>query len=241
MAKITWMNWFKKTAHRLGFLLSGILLNSRPYRRWVTNQFHKLIYGSYLLERPWTNTKWLGVPVLKCPFDLWVYQEMIYDLQPDVIIESGTFKGGSALYLAMICELIGKGRVVSIDLNEQIERPKHARLSYLHGSSIDPQVVNSIKGVVAPEEKVLVFLDSTHEKVHVLAEMRAYSPFVSLGSYMVVEDTNLNGFPVWHGYGPGPREAVQAFLAENDSFAIDRECEKYYLSFNPGGFLRRVK
>ena len=100
---------------RAGFLLSGAFLNLPFYRKFIVNQFHQLFYGSYTLDRPWTHTSWLGVPALKCSLDLWIYQEILCDVRPDRIIESGTFRGGTALFLASVCDQIGQGAVLSID------------------------------------------------------------------------------------------------------------------------------
>lgn len=241
MIRKAWANRLEFFRYRMGFYFSGIGLTFPFYRKWVINQFHKLAYGSYLLEPLWLKTYWLGVPVLKFPLDLWVYQEMIYELKPDVLIETGSYHGGSALYLAIICDLVQKGRVISVDIDENVERAEHSRITYLIGSSIDPKVIETVKGLIEDGETVMVLLDSTHHKSHVLQELVAYSQLVSLGSYLVVEDTNLNGHPIWPGFGEGPAEAVRTFLSENEEFEIDRTREKYYISFNPGGFLKRVR
>ncbi len=240
MAKNKYLSLIQKESYKLGFLFTGFSLNFPPYRRWICNQFHKLVYGSFVLQRPWTMTKWLGIPILKCPFDLWVYQELIFDLKPDVLIESGSHLGGGAFYFASICDLLGKGRVISIDLENQKDRATHPRITYLQGSSIDPIILDHVQNLIREDEKVMVWLDSAHEKEHVLAEMYAYAPMVSKDYYLVVEDTNLNGNPVWLGYGAGPAEAVATFLTRNNEFIVDKDCEKYYLTFNPGGFLKRV-
>jgi cephalosporin hydroxylase len=187
------------------------------------------------------KTKWMGVPLLKYPVDLWAYQEIIYELQPDVLVECGSFLGGSAYYLASIFELLGKGRVISIDVQEIAGRIKHSRITYISGSSTDPSVRNKVRELISNDEIVMAVLDSAHDKAHVLEEMRIYSQLVSLGSYLVVEDTNLNGHPVWPGYGAGPAEAVRTFLAETNDFEEDRSWEKFYVSFNSGGFLKRVR
>ena len=189
----------------------------------------------------WREANWLGKPTLKCPFDLWIYQELLYELRPDVIIETGTFLGGSALYLASVCELIDQGRVISIDNKTYADQPTHTRLRYLHGSSVASETVAAIQRQVQPGDVVMVILDSDHSKAHVLREMQIYSQLVTLGSYLIVEDTNINGHPVWPDFGPGPMEAVETFLKGDDRFMIDRAREKFYLTFNPGGYLKKVK
>jgi cephalosporin hydroxylase len=203
----------------------------------VVDSFHRLYYESEVF----TRTSWLGVSALKCPLDLWIYQEIIYDVRPDVIVECGTASGGSALFLAAICDLVGNGRIITIDIEEAPGRPRHPRVTYLHGSSTAPDIVGQVGRAVGGEGCVLVLLDSDHSKDHVLAELRAYSGFVTPGSYVIVEDTNIGGHPVSLDWGPGPTEAVDEFLAENDAFAIDESREKFFLTFNPRGYLRRMR
>lgn len=203
----------------------------------VVDSFHRLYYESNVFA----TTSWLGVSALKCPLDLWIYQEIIHDLRPDLIVECGTASGGSALFLAGICDLVGNGRIITIDIEDTPGRPHHPRVTYLHGSSTSPAVVEQVRRAVAEDDRVLVLLDSDHSKDHVLAELRAYSGFVTAGSYLIVEDTNIGGHPVSTDAGPGPMEAVDEFLAENRTFAIDESKEKFFLTFNPRGYLRRTR
>jgi cephalosporin hydroxylase len=198
---------------------------------------HELYYARK--EQTWGNTRWLDAPVQKCPLDLWLYQEIIVELRPDLIIECGTGAGGSALYLASICDLLDHGRVVSIDIKEEVSRPRHPRITYLLGSSISPEVLAQVQQMADKVETILVILDSDHHCQHVLNELRIYSRFVTPGSYLIVEDTNLNGNPVAPDFGPGPKEATDLFRAENAEFVVDSACEKFMLTANPGGFLKR--
>ena len=201
-------------------------------------EFHKLYYDAR--ERTWKNTTWLGVGVQKCPLDLWVYQEILFELRPDVIVETGTAAGGSALFLATVCDLMRHGTVVTVDIEEPPERPVHRRIRYVLGSSVSEETVGEVRDGIAERAKVMVILDSDHSRDHVLAELRLYSKLVSTGQYLIVEDTNINGRPVRPDFGPGPAEAVSDFLAETDAFEIDREREKFLMTFNPDGFLRKV-
>jgi cephalosporin hydroxylase len=171
---------------------------------------------------------------------MWVYQEIIHEVKPDVIIETGTMDGGSALFMASMCDLVGQGKVISIDIAEREGRPQHDRITYLLGSSTSEEIVHRVRGLINGQEKVLVVLDSDHRMEHVLAELQIYSQMVTFGSYMIVEDTNMNGHPVAPEFGPGPMEAVQEFLKDSDAFEIDKRLEKFYLTFNPNGFLRKV-
>lgn len=210
--------------------------------RSVIDEFHKIYYGTEGQPRRWQNTHWLGVKALKCPLDMWIYQEIIFELKPDFIIESGTWNGGSALFLATVCDSINKGLVVTIDINRKKEFPIHNRIKYITGSSVDEQTINEVRKIIGSSlNKVLVVLDSDHSKKHVLEEMEIYGEFVSKGSYLIVEDTNLNGHPVSPEQGPGPMEAVEEFLKNHDEFIIDKEREKFLLTFSPNGYLKKIK
>lgn len=200
--------------------------------------FHRK-YGD---SRVWLNTHWLGTPILKVPLDLWMYQEIMFRTRPDVIIETGTFLGGSALYLASICDLLGYGRVISIDVNERKDLPTHPRIVYLTGSSVAPEVVDRVKNEIADAERAMVILDSDHHKDHVLGELRAFGPLVTKDCYLIVEDTPAaQMFEEWfEEHADGPAEAIEEYLESNDSFVVDPSCEKFLMTANPGGYLKRV-
>ena len=197
--------------------------------------FHILYYNAT------QKAIWLGTEAMKNPLDMWIYQEIIFETKPDLIIETGTAFGGSAKFLANICDLIGQGQVVTIDIDKKENRPTHSRINYILGSSTSDEVVNQIKKLIKKEDKILVILDSDHSKPHVLKELTIYSQLVSIGSYMVVEDTNLNGHPVWLSFGPGPMEALREFLKKNKNFKSDWRREKFMLTYYPQGFLKRIK
>lgn len=205
------------------------------------NDFHKLYYNHRQKNVAWERAYWLGVQTLKCPLDMWIYQEIIFELKPDLIIETGTWNGGSALFIATMMDIINNGRVISIDV-EKRERPIHPRITYITGSSIDPEIVNKVKETIDSKIRtVLVILDSDHRKDHVIEEMRIYGKLVTKDSYLIVEDTNLNSHPVVPEHGPGPMEAVLEFLKENNEFVIDDGKEKFFMTFNPRGYLKKVK
>jgi cephalosporin hydroxylase len=201
----------------------------------VTDEFHRLYYDTAV----WKDTYWLGVRTQKCPLDLWVYQELLVEQKPDLIIETGTAHGGSALYLASVCDLLGRGEIVTVDIFPIEDRPAHDRITYLTGSSTAPEVVAEVERIVAGRENVLVILDSDHARDHVLDELRIYNRFVPPGGYLIVEDTNVNAHPVFPEHGPGPMEALETFLGETDEFEVDPTREKFFLTFNPRGFLRK--
>ena len=142
-----------------------------------------------------SDTRWLGAPAMKTPFDLWVYQEIIFDTKPDVLVETGTNRAGSAFYYATLFETLGRGRVYTMDI-EDMRKVQHPRINFKLGSSTAPETLDWIRSGIKPGERVMVTLDSLHTKEHVLAELDLYAPLVSKGSYLVVEDTQLNGHPI---------------------------------------------
>lgn len=211
-------------------LLRQRIFSSPKTESGIIEAFHKLYYSKEMTGGTWYDTTWRGIPTLKCPLDLWVYQEIIHEKLPDIIIETGTFKGGSALYMADVCEAIGHGVVYSIDI-QAMARPNHKRITYIHGSSTE------VSFPIPTNAKVMVILDSDHSKTHVLNELERYSDVVTKGQYMIVEDTNINKHPVLDDFGPGPMEAVEEFMKDSPDFEIDGTREKFLLTFNPKGFL----
>jgi cephalosporin hydroxylase len=207
----------------------------------IVDRFHHLYYyGSEDEHQVWVRTFWMNVPCIQCPLDLWVYQEILTELRPDLVVETGTLLGGTTLFLAQTLDAVGKGTIVSIDL-EDLPRPAHPRIGYVSGSSTDATLIAKLFAARPPEEKRVVILDSDHSKAHVLGEMRLFAPHVPVGGYMIVTDSNVNGHPVFPAYGPGPYEAIEEFLTECDEFVIDFTRQKHKLTFNPNGFLKRIK
>jgi cephalosporin hydroxylase len=234
------ISYLKLVKNELKSLKATIYYNPRTKAK-IIEHFHRLYYESCDLGGTWVKTRWLGVKLAKCPLDLWVYQEIIYALKPDVIVESGTGGGGSSLFLASMCDLIDHGRIVTIDIDEDRKRPQHHRITQLFGSSTSENVIKQVREIVGQGNTVMVILDSDHSKDHVLNELRLYSPLVSLESFLIVEDSNINGHPVGPNAGPGPMEAIEAFLQENTQFSIDKDKEKFLMTFNPNGYLKRIK
>jgi cephalosporin hydroxylase len=205
----------------------------------IVDDFHELYHESQ--GSTWNNTFWRGVRTQKLPLDAWIFQEIIHETQPDVIVEAGTFMGGSAYFMASLMDLIGKGRVITIDIEDHPGKPRHHRITYLIGSSTSEEMVARVRSLIGKDETVMVVLDSDHRAEHVLNELRIYGPMVTVGNYLIAEDTNVNGHPVKPDFGPGPWEAVQTFLKENQAFTVDSRREKLLLTFNPGGYLIRVR
>lgn len=213
---------------------------SDAVRDAIVERFHQLYYGA--ADRTWRGgTTYRGTTIWKCPLDLWLYQELLTEVKPGLVIETGTAYGGSACYLADLCETLGLGTVVSIDTQVFDGRATHPRVTYLFGSSTSEEVLATVRAMVPTDAPVLVILDSDHTRDHVLGELRALSPLVPVGSCIIVEDTNVNGHPAYPGFGPGPMEALDDFLAENDGFDIDPISDKFFMTFNPRGVLRRVR
>ena len=208
----------------------------RRLDRAAVTRAHDVLY----LSDAWIHATWLGAQALKNPLDLWVYQEIVFETRPELIVETGTFRGGSALYLASLCDLIGSGDVVSIDIEpERADYPRHPRITYYGGrSSTDPRILEEVSAL-AGGRRTLVILDSDHTQAHVEAELAAYAPLIPVGCYMIVEDSNIGR--IRKDLMPGPFQAVEAFLASTDEFEIDRGREKFLITFNPGGYLRRVR
>ena len=204
----------------------------------VLTRFHQWYYDHS--ERTWLNTRWLGARNAKLPSDLWVYQEIIYEVKPDILIEAGTFEGGSAYYFASLFDLMNKGRVVTIDIEDKPGKPQHKRITYLLGSSTSDEIYNQVKANIHPNDIVMVSLDSDHHRDHVLKELNLYGKLVTPGSYIVVEDSNVNGHPVAKDFGPGPMEALEEFLKNNPGFKSDLDREKFGVTFYPNGWIKRV-
>jgi cephalosporin hydroxylase len=214
-------------------------LRDTVFRKLIIDSFTKLYY--HARPRIWNNTFWFGIRVGKCPSDMWTYQEILFDVKPDVIIECGTGTGGSALFLAHHCDLIGKGRIISIDIADQADKRQHERIARIQGSSVADETLREIRRSLKDTDRVLVILDSDHTKQHVLHELNCYCGLVSVGSYIVVEDTIIGGHPVKPRRWPGPMEAIDEFLKTHSEFVIDKSREKFLLTFNRNGYLKRVR
>lgn len=203
-------------------------------RKVYIDGFHRLYQYDV---NTWQNTYWFGVKTLKCPLDLWVYQEIIWELRPDILIETGSAHGGTAMYFAALFDLIGHGEVITIDVADF--DVSHPRITKIIGDSVSSEVISTVQEKVG-NKTAMVVLDSDHRKEHVLEEMKLYSKFISIGNYMVVEDTDINNHPVLPGWGPGPMEAVEEFLSSRNDFEVDRSREKFMLTCSPKGWLERI-
>jgi cephalosporin hydroxylase len=208
----------------------------------LVREFQKLYHSKIVWE-----SSYLGVPAVQFPSDTWVLQEMLAQIRPDFLVETGTGRGGTTLFFATVLDQLNAGRIITVDIEDHDPKVKdfdvwRKRVEFLKGSSTAPEIVDKIASQVKGR-KVLVTLDSEHTKEHVLKELELYAPLVTVGSYIVVQDTHLNGHPVpWPRLEKtgGPMEAVVEFLENNKNFEADRSWEKHLVTQNPRGFLKRI-
>ena len=198
------------------------------------------------------NFSWMDRPIIQLPEDVLMLQEVVYRVRPDVLIETGVAHGGSSVFFASLFESLGKGRVVSIDIeirphNRKAleEHPMIKRITLIERSSTDPQTLEQVRGLIKPGETVMVVLDSNHTRAHVLKELELYSPLVTPGSYIVATDGNMvdladvpRGNPDW--VTDNPKSAVHDFLPGNADFEIDPEPTRLFpVTGFPDGYLKR--
>jgi cephalosporin hydroxylase len=220
----------------------GHFRGSAPHETIV--RYYQMMYANPGLF----SLTWLGIPIVQNPNDAWMTQEIISETKPDFIIETGTAHGGSAVVWAMIQrEVNPDGRVITIDIKDMkagqpIPQGLLSRIDFVIGSSTDPEIVEAITSRVAGK-RVMIILDSLHTMAHVARELELYSPMVSAGGYLIVQDTAFNGHPVFSGLqlGPGPWEAVEEFLASHQQFQADGSRERLVFTMHPNGYLRRIK
>lgn len=204
---------------------------------------------------------WWGAPIIQLPQDVMRYQEVIFDLKPDVVVETGIAHGGSALLTASLLKLIGRGRVVAVDIRISPEarariqqHPLGSHISLIEGSAIEPDVVEAVKASIRQGDRVLVVLDSNHSYEHVMGELRAYAQMVTPGSYIVATDGVMRdlsdvprGAETWRR--DNPAQAAADFAKENPHFAIEEPSRKFNEStvsgnesdtYWPNAWLKRI-
>jgi cephalosporin hydroxylase len=221
-------------------------------REWIRVGFNLMYYH---------NFSWFGLPILQLPEDLLRLQEVVYQLRPSVIIETGVFRGGSLLFHATLCQALGNGRVIGIDreiaavdretLRGHILGP---RITLIESDSASPATVDQVSRLIGPEDSVLVILDSCHTKDHVARELELYSPFVTPGSYIVATDGGImretadtpRGLESWHF--DNPREAAVEFCASHPDFREEQPPWLFHdgeltenVTYWQGGWLKRIR
>lgn len=211
--------------------------------RYINNWAAKRVLEAIIVKTDDVKTAtWLGQPIWQYPQDVWIIQEVIGEFKPDLIIETGTFMGGSAYFFACLCELLNHGKVVSIDISP-VKTIPHDRITYITGSSIEQNVVEQVKNIMSNVNpaKVLVILDSAHNAEHVLNELKIYSKLIPVGSYIHIQDGCIDVLPQFKKGRPGPLVAVKEFLRETRHFTREIDIElKYVMTAHPYGWIRKI-
>ena len=230
----------------LPWIIAAVLFQLGLFDRYVKYRYQALAFADE------TRNRWFGVEIDQYPTDMVVYQELIHRIKPDVIVETGTNLGGLTLYLSSILETIQpKCRIISVDIDgnnwrhtlktlELAEKDKVLeRITFVEASSTSPEFLKVVANQVKPDSKVLIILDSLHTKEHVLAELKALAGFVSKDSYIIVNDTYMEG--MYLSYAHAPLSAAREFLAADDRFVVDPSVERFVVTCAHAGFLKRVK
>ncbi|MEA2627346.1 MAG: hypothetical protein QOD06_3391 [Candidatus Binatota bacterium] len=184
----------------------------------------------------------MGVPAFKNPLDAWILQEIVHEVRPGAIVEIGSAAGGSTLYLAHLLDLLGRGRVISVDLDRARFQARHPRIVEVTGDSGAPETRARV-AALCEERPVMVVHDGDHRREPLLADLESYAPLVSVGSYLIVEDGVIDLFEAGDGIGTrdqGPLFAIEEFLGRHPEFVVDEDRERYLVTYNPRGYLKRV-
>lgn len=214
-------------------------------KRWNTSLAEWMLYVLHRGEGPYKGRiTWMGQLVHKNPVDMWVLQEIIFAVKPQVIVEIGSEVGGSTLYFAHLLDIIGEGKVISIDISRTYFKAKHPQIIVLTGDSSSPEVIKETHRL-CKNKRVLINHDGDHHTEQVFKDLNAYSDLVSLGSYFTIEDGAVDIYEPedlkipMHGSGPLP--AIREFLKTHPEFIIDNSAERYIATLYPQGFLKRIK
>ncbi len=195
-------------------------------RRWLLHLYDEL------MER---ESYWMGVRALKNPLDIWIYQEILHEVRPTAVVELGSALGGGTLFLCHMLDLLEiDAPVIAVDLSHAEFAAKHKRITTVTGDTRDPDVIERVRELCG-DRRVLLIHDGSHEAPVVLDDLRNYSPVIAPGSYLIVED----GVTDTLGGVPGPLVAIEQFLRESPAFEVDEARERFLLTYNPKGFLRR--
>ena len=209
----------------------------RTLRRPVARLYH---YDLIVSTDNFDSLSWAGRPIWQNPLDLWTIQEAISEVQPGLLIETGTHRGGSAQFYADLMDVLGFGKVLTIDVVD-IHDLDHERVRFLHGSSTAPEIVEEVRREVERTEgPVMVILDGNHDRDHVAAELELYAPMVTPGSLLLSQDGIIDKLWIFRDTRPGPLGANREFLERHPEFEYDRERnERFILTHHPLGWMRR--
>jgi cephalosporin hydroxylase len=190
------------------------------------------------------KVRWMGIETQKNVLDCWLYQELLWNVRPDVLIEIGSYAGGSTMYFCHLFDLLRHGQVISIDINRSSYQAAHPRLTDITGDCSDPAIVAEVSNLCRGK-RVMAIHDADHTREAVLRDLRLYADLISVGSYFIVEDGVVDLFdasaaPLLGWDRPGPLAAIREFLEEDRRFVVDEDCERYLITYNPRGYLKRV-
>jgi cephalosporin hydroxylase len=229
-------------------LLRPIVIRSRSYldqqffvrlmRRHRDKQFFTRLIRK---TDNFSDQTWLGQPIWQNVLDLWTIQETLCEVRPALLIECGTNRGGSSYFFATLFDLIGHGRVITIDI-EKMHDLSHPRVTYLLGSSVESEILDQVTRAVAETSgPIMVLLDSDHSEAHVRREMDLYHRFVTPGSFLLVQDGIVDTLRIFAAGRPGPLRAIEAFLRTHPEFEVDtKRCMRFLITHSPKGWLRRT-
>jgi cephalosporin hydroxylase len=203
-------------------------------RQWAQHHQHTIAFD---------QCHWMGIRAIKNPLDAWIYQEILYEIKPDIVIEIGSYYGGSTLYLAHLLDILNNGIVLSIDIDRTNFQASHDRIVCLTGDSASPAILEKVQAL-CQHKTILVIHDGDHSKEAVLRDMHAYADIVSINSYLIVEDGITDLYRPggdFGNYNAGPLIAIEQFLQTHPNYIVDSERERYIMTYNPKGFLKRVR
>ena len=209
----------------------------------VPDELSTEFVDAFWRSKAWHQTTWMGKWMAKTPTDLFTYQEIVHRVRPNVIIETATGGGGRASFLASILDLLHgddatAARIISIDNPQVPTLPEHPRVTFIEADPHDDATAERVAALVGEHPRAVLILGRAHSG-KMLRAFDHYSRYVPIGSYVVVEETIVNGHPVWAGFGSGPAETVKEIL-NRGGFTVDSAMERYALTFNPGGVLKRT-
>jgi cephalosporin hydroxylase len=190
----------------------------------------------------YSNTTWLGRPIMQSVLDLWTIQETIAQVRPELLIECGTCRGGAAYFYAQLFDLMGDGRVITVDI-EKLHDLTHPRIEFIIGSSVDAAVAERIaREARSASGPVMVILDSDHSAPHVSRELELYCGLVTPNSYLLVQDGSIDTSPIFQEARPGPLPAIREFLRRHPEYVVDRErVDRFLITHHPDGWLKKIK